>query len=87
LIYSSELSSERVESPADVVKQGESVTAIVTKVDPVEQKISLSIRALTDREQRDALKKLATQQAQKQTTTLGDLLAGKLAGKFEESDE
>ncbi len=87
LIYSSELSSERVESPADVVKQGESVTAIVTKVDPVEQKISLSIRALTDRDQRDALKKLATQQAQKQTTTLGDLLAGKLAGKSEESDE
>jgi len=83
LIYSSELSSERVENPADVVKQGESVTALITKVDPVEQKISLSIRALTDREQRDALKKLASQQAQKQTTTLGDLLAGKLAGKVE----
>ena len=86
LIYSSELSSERVENPADVVKEGESVTAIITKVDPVEQKISLSIRALTDREQRDALKKLATQQAQKQTTTLGDLLAGKLAEKAEESE-
>jgi small subunit ribosomal protein S1 len=83
LIYSSELSSERVENPADVVKEGESVTAIITKVDPVEQKISLSIRALTDREQRDALKKLATQQAQKQTTTLGDLLAEKLAEKAE----
>jgi small subunit ribosomal protein S1 len=87
LIYSSELSSERVENPAEVVKPGQSVTAIVTKVDPVEQKISLSIRALTDREQREALKKLAAQQAQKQTTTLGDLLAGKLASRAEASEE
>ena len=86
LIYSSELSTERVENPADVVKEGESVTAIVTKVDPTEQKISLSIKALTDREQRDALTKLAAQQAQSQTTTLGDLLAEKLAEKAEESD-
>ena len=87
LIYSSELSSERVENPADVVKEGQSVTAIVTKVDPTEQKISLSIKALTDKEQRDALTKLAEQQAQSQTTTLGDLLAEKLAGKAEESEE
>jgi small subunit ribosomal protein S1 len=87
LIYSSELSSERVESPADVVKEGESVTAVITKVDPVEQKISLSIKALTDREQRDALKKLAAQQSQKQTTTLGDLLAEKLAEKADGGEE
>jgi small subunit ribosomal protein S1 len=86
LIYSSELSNERVENPADVVSEGQSVTAVVTKVDPTEQKISLSIKALTDREQRDALTKLAEQQAQSQTTTLGDLLAEKLAEKAEESD-
>ena len=42
---------------------------------------------MTDREQREALKKLATQQSQKQTTTLGDLLAEKLAQKAEETDE
>ncbi len=63
------------------------MTAVITKVDPVEQKISLSIKALTDREQRDALKKLAAQQSQKQTTTLGDLLAEKLAEKADESEE
>ena len=33
---------------------------------------------------REALKKLAAQQAQSQTTTLGDLLAGKLGRKGEE---
>ena len=87
LIYSSELSTERVEKPEDVVQPGQQVTALVTKVDPVEQKISLSIRALSDKEQREALKKLAAQQASSQTTTLGDLLAEKLAKKAEEGDE
>jgi len=81
LIYSSELSQERVDKPSDVVKPEETVTALVTKVDPVDQKISLSIKALSDREQRDALKKLAVQQAQTQTTTFGDLLKEKLARK------
>jgi small subunit ribosomal protein S1 len=83
LIYSSELSTERVEKPEDVAKVGDAVTALITKVDPVEQKISLSIRALTDREQRQTLKKLASQQSATQTTTLGDLLASKLAEKAE----
>ena len=66
-----------------MVQPGQTVTALVTRVDPVEQKISLSIRALTDREQREALKRVALQQATSQTTTLGDLLAGKLAQKGE----
>ena len=83
LIYSSELSTERIDNPEEVVQPGQQVTALVTKVDPREQKISLSIRALTDREQRDSLKKLAKQQATRQTTTLGDLLADKLATKAE----
>ncbi|MEE9280984.1 MAG: 30S ribosomal protein S1 [Myxococcota bacterium] len=86
LIYSSELSSERVENPADVVQPGQELTALVMKVDPAEQKISLSIRAMTDKEQRDALKRLAAQQAQSQATTLGDLLAEKLARKAEKGD-
>jgi small subunit ribosomal protein S1 len=86
LIYSSELSAERVDDPSEVVQVGHEVTTLITKVDPLEQKISLSIRALTDKEQRDALKKLAVQQATSQTTTLGDLLAEKLARKGEEEE-
>ena len=85
LIYNSELSAERVDNPAEVVQVGQTVTAIVTKVDPVEQKIALSIRAVHDREQRDALKKLAVQQSASQTTTLGDLLAEKLAQRANET--
>jgi small subunit ribosomal protein S1 len=86
LIYSSDLAAERVDNPAEVVQPGQEVTALVMKVDPVEQKISLSIRALTDKEQREALKRLAAQQSQSQTTTLGDLLAEKLARKAEEEE-
>src|SRR5262245_35775514 len=81
LIYSSELSTEKVDKPSDVVKPGDSVTALVTKIDPDDQKISLSVKALTDREQRETLKRLAAQQAATQTTTFGDLLKEKLAQK------
>jgi len=69
------------------VQAGQTVTALVTRVDPVEQKISLSIRALTDREQRETLKRIAQQQASSQTTTLGDLIAGKLAQQKGEGGE
>ncbi len=86
LIYSSELSKERVDDPGEVVQVGQELTALVVRVDPVEQKISLSIRALTDKEQRETLKRLAAQQASTQTTTLGDLLAGKLAQKTASED-
>ena len=48
------------------------------KVDPAEQTISLSIRAVGDKAERAALKNLAAEQASTQTTTLGDLLAEKL---------
>jgi small subunit ribosomal protein S1 len=87
LIYSSELAQERVEKPSDVAKAGDTVTALVTKVDPVDQKISLSIRAVSDRAERDALKKLAEQQSATQTTTFGDLLKEKLAAREGEASE
>ena len=86
LIYTAELSPERVEKPGEFAKEGAELTALVMRVDPVEQKIALSIRALDDREQREALKKVA-QQSASQTTTLGDLLAEKLAEKQEPGDE
>ena len=46
LVYSSELSAEAVDKPSAAVEVGQTVTALVTKVDPVDQKISLSIRAV-----------------------------------------
>ncbi len=88
LVYSSELASERIENPAEHFSEGQEVTAIVTKVDANDQKISLSIRAVNDKAERAALKELAAQQSATQTTTLGDLLAEKLqAQRSDESDE
>jgi small subunit ribosomal protein S1 len=86
LVYSSELAAERVENPAEQFEAGQEVTALVVKVDPNEQKISLSIRAVTDKAERSALKELAAQQSSSQTTTLGDLLADKLAQKTESEE-
>ncbi|MCP5056131.1 MAG: 30S ribosomal protein S1 [bacterium] len=85
LVYSSELAQEPVEKPSDAVSQGDTVTAIVTKVDPVDQKISLSIKAVSDRDQRDALKKMAAQQSLTQTSTLGDV--GALAALKEKLEQ
>jgi small subunit ribosomal protein S1 len=84
LVYSSELAAERLENPSDHFKPGQEVTALVVKVEPEEQKVSLSIRALSDKEERKALKELAEQESQTQTTTLGDLLAEKLGKNTEE---
>jgi small subunit ribosomal protein S1 len=86
LVYSSELAQERVEKPEEVFTAGQDVTALVVKVDPAEQKISLSIRAVNDKEERKVLQDLAAQQSQSQTTTLGDLLAEKLAQKAEDDE-
>jgi len=85
LVYSSELAAERIEKPEEHFKVGQEITALVSKVDANEQKISLSIRAVTDKAERAALKELAQQQSASQTTTLGDLLAEKLAAQ--NSDE
>jgi len=84
LIYTSELAAERVEKPSDVVKEGDVVKALVTRVDPAEQKISLSIKAVTDKEQRQALRELAAQQSSSQKSTLGDLLREKLEKRNQE---
>jgi small subunit ribosomal protein S1 len=84
LVYSSEIAQERVETPGDHVREGESVRAIVIRVDPGEQKISLSMKAVHDQAERAALKQQAAQQATSQKATLGDLLAEKLAAKESE---
>jgi small subunit ribosomal protein S1 len=84
LVYSSEIAQERVEKPADHVQEGQTVKAIVVRVDPGEQKISLSMKAVHDKEERAALRQIAQQQSTSQKATLGDLLAGKLGKKSSE---
>jgi small subunit ribosomal protein S1 len=87
LVYSSEIAQERVENPSDHVREGETVRVIVVRVDPAEQKISLSMKAVHDQTERKALKEMAAQQSTSQKATLGDLLASKLAAKESEESE
>lgn len=87
LVYSSELAAERIETPSEHFKEGQEVTALIVKVDANEQKISLSIRAVNDKAERAALKEVAAQQSVNQTTTLGDLLAEKLAAQKADSSK
>jgi len=85
LVYSSELAQERVEKPSDVVSTGQTVKALVTRVDAGDQKISLSMRAVDDKAERAALERVAKEQSRQQTATLGDLLKSKMAQKEAES--
>ena len=85
LVYSSELGAEKIEKPEEHFAVDQEVKAVIVKVDPIEQKISLSIRALTDKAERAALKKVAEQESASQATTFGDLLKEKMAEKAEAS--
>ena len=76
LIFASEIGKD-VENMRDVVKEGDTVEALVVRVDAAEQKIALSIRAIEAKEEREAIQR-AGAQARTQTATLGDLLPREL---------
>ena len=73
LVYASEVGKD-VDDHRSLVKEGEEVEALVVRVDPGEQKVALSMRAVHDREERAAIERLA-QQSRTEKATLGDLLS------------
>ena len=81
LVYLSEISRDRVEDPKTVVKEGDEVTALVIKLDPKEQKIGLSMKAVNDKEARAELQQAMKQQSEvsSSSSSLGDVLREKLA--------
>ncbi len=48
LIHISRISSQRINSPADVLKVGDVVDVMITEIDNENRKLALSIRAITD---------------------------------------
>jgi small subunit ribosomal protein S1 len=76
LVYSSEVGKD-VENIRDVVKPGQEVEALVVRVDGQEQRIALSMRAVTEREERQAIERVS-QQSRTQTATLGDQMSAEL---------
>ena len=57
LIHVSEISREKVEKPSDVLKIGDTVSAMILHADPHERRIGLSIKALKDRADRGEMEK------------------------------
>lgn len=56
LIHISELSKEKVKDPADVVKEGDIVSALVIHVDSKERKIGLSVKGVDKAAEEEAVK-------------------------------
>ncbi len=76
LIHISELSNERVEDPANIVKVGESHKAEVISVDAKERKIALSIKSWSQRATSGEHRHYSDEGSP--NAQLGDLLKGKL---------
>ena len=76
LVYASEVGKD-IENLRDVVKEGDEVQALVVRIDSQEQKMALSMRAIADREEREAIQRVA-QQSRTQKATLGDQMSAEL---------
>ena len=57
LVHVSEISREKVEKPSDVLKVGDTVSAMVLHVDPHERRIGLSMKAMKEKAERGEMEK------------------------------
>ena len=80
LIHISELSDEKVENPADLVKPGETLAALVINIDPKERKIALSVKSLKKKDERDEIERYMASQ-DSATPSLGRLIQDELEKK------
>jgi small subunit ribosomal protein S1 len=85
LIYVSELSEQRVEKPADIVKLGDKVRAEILSIEPKERRISLSIKQLNRSEERANYEGYMGDKGKK-GTSMGDLLGDKLKGALKKGE-
>jgi small subunit ribosomal protein S1 len=76
-LRASEISTDRVEDARNVLKEGDSVTAMIINIDRKSRVINLSIKAKDSSDQQDAMNKLQGD-AQSGTTNLGALLKAKM---------
>ncbi|HSB04201.1 MAG TPA: 30S ribosomal protein S1 [Thermodesulfobacteriota bacterium] len=57
LVHVSEISREKVEKPSDVLKVGDTISALVLHVDPHERRIGLSVKAMKEKVERGEVEK------------------------------
>jgi small subunit ribosomal protein S1 len=75
MIHISEVSRDKIESLAEVLKVGQEVEVVVLRVSPENKKIGLSIKALDDTQTRKTLQE-TSKAPDKVATNLGELLKG-----------
>jgi small subunit ribosomal protein S1 len=73
LVHVSEISREKVEKPSDVLKVGDTLSAIVLHIDPYERRIGLSIKGLKDRAEKAEIEKYISNQGST-APSLGELI-------------
>jgi predicted RNA-binding protein with RPS1 domain len=78
LVHVSELSNERIEKPEDAVAMDQNVRVKVIKVDPVEKKIGLSIKAALNEPDTEAVQAYFDNRGGDGSATLGDLMDPKI---------
>jgi small subunit ribosomal protein S1 len=86
LIHVSQLSTERVDKPAQLFHVGESVEAEVTHVDARERRIGLSIKALRRSEERDEVDSYLRREREGAKFSFEDILSEELRLDRDEGD-
>jgi len=93
LVHVSEISREKVERPSDVLKVGDTVSAMVIHLDPHERRIGLSMKGLKERTEKAEIEKYISNQGPT-SHSLGELIqeemerrGGELFNKKEDKPE
>lgn len=80
LVHVSELANERIEKPEDSFEVGQEVRVKVIKMDPVEKKVGLSIKAALDEPDPEAVQAYFDSQSGDGGATLGEVMRHSLDG-------
>jgi len=92
LVHVSEISREKVEKPSDVLKVGDTLSAVVLHIDPHERRIGLSVKGLKEKTENAEIEKYISDQGST-SHSLGELIqeemekrGGELPSKKEGTD-
>jgi small subunit ribosomal protein S1 len=88
LVHVSEISKEKIEKPSDVLKVGDTVSAIVLHIDPHERRIGLSMKGVTEKAEKAEIEKYISNQGPP-TSTLGELIQEEMErrGELDKKEE
>ena len=73
LVHVSEISREKVEKPSDVLKVGDTLSAVVLHIDPHDRRIGLSIKLIKDKTEKAEIEKYISDQGPT-SPSLGELI-------------